>query len=237
MPKKPVQSPLAEEDSAPGGASTVDRALSLLDAFTMDDRTLTLSELAERTRMYKSTTKRMLASLQHRGLVIQNEDGTFGLGGAIARLNAIYVASFSLESVVMPVLEDLVKATQETAAYYVRQGAMRLCLFRVDSPQPMRVHVKTGDLLPLDQGSGGRVLLAFSGAKGKIYDAVREAGVAALVGDRKPDIAGVSAPVFDAENKLAGAVTLTLPASRFSDSLASAVVNSAAKVTGKLRGN
>jgi hypothetical protein len=40
--------------------------------------------------------------------------------------------------------------------------------------------------------------MAFSGARGALYDRVRAEGVAALVGDRSPELAGISAPVFRA---------------------------------------
>lgn len=42
-----------------------------------------------------------------------------------------------------------------SASFHVRQGNQRLCLFRVDSPQPIRDHIRAGDLLPLDRGVGG----------------------------------------------------------------------------------
>lgn len=51
-------------------------------------------------------------------------------------------------------------------AFHVRQGDQRLVLFRVDSPQGLRDHVRAGDLLPLDRGAGGLVLMAYGGAKG-----------------------------------------------------------------------
>jgi len=76
----------------------------------------------------------------------------------------------------------------------VRQGKQRLCLYRVDSPQPIRDHIRAGDLLPLDRGAGGRVLMAFAGARGDIYDQVRHDKVLALKGDREEGVAGVSPP-------------------------------------------
>ena len=66
-----------------------------------------------------------------------------------------------VRAMVMPVLRALVQATGESAAYHVRQGRERLCLYRVDSPHPVRDHARAGDLLPLDKGAGGRVLVAF----------------------------------------------------------------------------
>jgi len=214
MPKKSAQPSLADQHAAPGGAAAVDRALSLLCAFRAGDPALSLAELAERTRLYKSTALRLLASLEHARLLQRLADGRYALGAEVARLQSIYAASFSLEAQVLPVLRELVEATQESAAFHVRQGEQRLCLFRVDSPQLLRDHIRAGDLLPLDRGAGGRVLMAFSGARGKRYDAIRRDGFVTLAGDRVPGLTGISAPVWQAGGVLAGALTLTLPDQR-----------------------
>jgi len=214
MPRYPTAPP-ARSSAEAGGVAAVDRALMLLAAFHAGDRSLTLPDLAERTGFVKSTALRLLASLQHFGLIQRLEDGRYALGPEVARLQSIYTASFSLEGVVMPVLHELVRKTRESGVYHVRQGDARLCLYRVDSPQPIRDHVQVGDLVPLDRGAGGRVLMAFSGAKGATYDRIRKDGYVALVGDRSPDLAGIAAPVYRADGELAASVTLTMPATRF----------------------
>lgn len=233
MPRKARTESLADGDAAPGGAAAVDRALSLLAVFRPGDAALGLAELAERTQLYKSTVLRLLASLEHARLVQRHGDGprrgSWSLGSEVARLHAIYAASFSLEKLVMPALRALVDATGESAAYHVMQGQpphqARLCLYRVDSPHPIRDHIRAGDLLPVDRGAGARVLIAFgdhstlasSQKDRKIIAKVRTDGYFAGVGDRLSEVAGISAPVFHADGGLAGALTLTMPAHRFDD--------------------
>lgn len=214
MPRKSVPSSQAEQAPAPGGAAAVDRALSLLGAFRAGDAGLSLHELAQRTGLYKSTALRLLASLEHARLLQRGADGRYALGAELARLHSIYAASFSLEAQVVPALQALVDATQESAAFHVRQGEQRLCLFRVDSPQLLRDHIRAGDLLPLERGAGGRVLLAFGGARGKLYAQIRREGVFVSQGDRIPGLCGISAPVWAGDGRLAGALTLTLPEAR-----------------------
>jgi len=118
----------------------------------------------------------------------------------------------------------------------VRQGDTRLVLYRVESPQSIRDHVQVGDLMPLGRGAGGRVISAYSGVKGALYDQIRKDGFVALVGDRSPDLAGIAAPVFGATGNLAGAVTLTMPTNRFRKGYASAVKSAAREITSKLGG-
>src|SRR5215204_585941 len=99
MPRYPAVPP-ARSSADAGGVAAVDRALMLLAAFRAGDRSLALPELAARTSLVKSTVLRLLASLQHFGLVQRLEDGRYGLGSEVARLQSIYTASFSLEGVV-----------------------------------------------------------------------------------------------------------------------------------------
>ena len=236
MPKKSAQPSLADQHAAPGGAAAVDRALSLLCTFRAGDAALSLAELAERTRLYKSTALRLLASLEHARLLQRQADGRYALGAELARLHAVYAASFSLEAQVLPVLHELVDATRESAAFHVRQGEQRLCLFRVDSPQLLRDHIRAGDLLPLDRGAGGRVLLAFSGMRGKRYDAIRRDGFVTLSGDRVPGLTGISAPVWQAGGMLAGALTLTLPDPRMQPRFAKQLRDAAQRLSARLGG-
>jgi DNA-binding IclR family transcriptional regulator len=237
MPKKAIEPSLADENSAPGGVAAVDRALSVLGAFRSGDRALNLTELADRTKLYKSTVLRLLASLEHARLIVRQGEGVYALGPEIARLHAVFTGSFSLESQVLPVLRDLVAATHESAAFHVRQGDQRLCLYRVDSPHIVRDHTKAGDLLPLNRGAGGRVLCAFAGARGAVHEKIRKEGYVEIDSDRVPDLSGISAPVFGAEGQLVGAVTLTMPTSRKRPTFVQAVRKAAAQLTQRLGGH
>lgn len=125
---------------------------------------------------------------------------------------------------------------RESVALHIKQGEQRLCLFRVDSPQLLRDHVKAGDVLPLDRGAGGRVLMAFSGAKGKVYDKIRKDGYIHAVSDRVPGLVGVSAPVFKGNGQLVGALTLTVPESRFKNQFVDDLRASAALLCQQLLG-
>ncbi|MEN9539908.1 MAG: hypothetical protein RLZZ126_2143 [Pseudomonadota bacterium] len=237
MPKKSSQISVADEHAAPGGAAAVDRAVSLLAAFRPGDKALSVTSLAERTRMYKSTVLRLLASLAQGRLVQRTADGLWALGPEVARLAGLYSASFSLEDVAMPVMQDLVKRTGESVAFHVRQGDQRLVLLRVDSPQLLRDHVRAGDVLPLNRGAGGRVLMAFGGATGRLYDQIRRTGYLSLSGDRVPGLVGISAPVWGSAGVLVGALTLTVPEQRLKEGFTEELRHAAAQLTHLLGGN
>lgn len=235
MPKKSSKQSEEKIVLAASGVAAVDKALTILRLFSSQNNALSLIQIAEATGLYKSTTLRMLASLSNALLVVKRSDGMYVLGPAIASLNAAYQQQQSLETVVIPVLEQLMQSTQESAAFHVRQGDQRLCLYRVDSKQALRDHIQVGDLLPIDKGAGGKVLRAFEGAPGKANSQIREAMVLAIAGDRVKEISGISAPVFSTEG-LIGVITLTMPTYRFDPKQASIVKASAKKLTELLGG-
>jgi len=242
MPRKAQTESVADANAAPGGAAAVDKAISLLAAFGPGDRALGLGELAERTQLYKSTVLRAIASLEHARLIQKLPDGRYALGSEVARLYGIYAASFSLESIVLPALQELVRKTGESAAFHVRQGSARLCLYRVDSPHPIRDHVRAGEVLPLYRGAGGRVLVAFDRElleqapveETAIYRQIIEQGFCATRGDRLAEVAGVSAPVFRQNRQMAGALTLTMPTHRYSELYIEQVIKTANELSTRM---
>lgn len=235
MPRYPVRSP-AKSSSEAGGVAAVDRALMLLAAFRAGDRALGLAELAGRTQLVKSTALRLLASLVHFGFIQRRDDGLYALGPEIARLHGTFASGLSLEAIVVPVLQRLMDQTKETASFHVIRGDKRLCLYRVNSTLPLHVHVQVGDLLPLDRGAGGRVLSAYSGAKGTLYEKIRRDGYANLKGDRVADLSGISAPVLGAAGELVGTLTLSFPTHRYREKFVAPVREAARAVSVQLGG-
>lgn len=205
---------LDNEAREEGGVIAVERALSVLDAFTANDRSLSLAELARRVGLSKPTVLRFTKSLARAGYLVRNDDATFRLGPKLARLGALYQAGFRIEDYVQPALRRLAQETGESAAFYVREGDKRICLFRVDSPQSIGHRARTGDLLPLDRGAPGRVLLAFSGEPGEPYDQIRRDYFYATFGERDPQVASISYPVFGHGQQVVGVIGVAGPTSR-----------------------
>jgi DNA-binding IclR family transcriptional regulator len=197
------------------GVAAVERAMAVVSAVGASDGALTLADLASRTGLYKSTILRLCVSLERHGLLRRGEAGEFRLGPALLRLGSLYQRSFRLSHVVLPILEELSRASGESASIYVREGNSRVCLFRVDGPHNVRDHVREGAHLPLEKGAAGKVLLAFAGTPGSVFDHVRRAYLAATYGERDPEAAAVSCPVFRTGQALVGALTVSGPLFRF----------------------
>ena len=143
------------------GVASVDRALSVLTAFKRGDKALSLAELTRRTGLVKTTVLRLAISLEQCGLLKRLDDGRYRLDAEVLRLAAIYQDQIDLEALIFPVLKHLVDMTEETASFYIRRGEQRMCLFRVDSPHRLRLHIRPGDLLPMDESAIAQVLRSF----------------------------------------------------------------------------
>lgn len=199
------------------GVAAVERAASLLEAFTDRDFSLSLGELSRRVELDKSTVLRIARSLAKFGLLIRNEDGSWRLGPKLMKLGNIYQSTFRAADIIEPLLAQLVEQTGESAAVYVREGDERLCLFRHDSHQSIRHSARVGDLMPLDRGAPGRVILAFVGKAGVIYDEIRQKRFYATFGERDPQVASLAVPIFRDGDTLFGSLALTGPPARFTE--------------------
>ena len=192
----------------------VTRALSLMEAFEVGESALSLAELSRRAAMHKTTALRLARTLALSQYMVQTEDGQWRLGPAAGWLGTRYQAGFDVNNAVEPALHQLVKETGESASFYVREGDIRACVARAEGPQAVRHHVRVGERLPLDKGAPGRVILAFSGAKGEPYEAIRERGYHISIGERESEVSSVAAPVFGLNWRLLGSMCISGPSSR-----------------------
>lgn len=203
----------AQED----GVIAVNRALQIMEAFRIGERHLTLAELSRRTGLHNSTVLRLARTLAHSGYMVQREEGEWRLGPAAGWLGARYQAGFDINNVVQPLLRQLSEQAQESASFYVREGDERACIARVEGPQSVRHHVRIGMRLPLDLGAPGRVILAFSGEPGAIYEDIRRRGFHVSMGEREPQVSSVAAPVFGLNWRLLGSMCISGPTSRLTE--------------------
>ena len=210
MPHKP----LAPDTT--GGVEAVERALRVLDSFVPGDAGLSLKEVADRSGVNKATILRLSVSLEKFGHITRDDEGLFHLGPSLWRLGSVFRQNLRMGPIVRPVLANLVKTTGESASFYVQRGNSGVCLYRVNSHRLARDHVEEGEIIPLSMGSSGQVLDAYSIRQGKQATSIRKAGYYLSLGERDPDVAGLSVPVLGLEGELLGAVSLSGLRVRFS---------------------
>jgi DNA-binding IclR family transcriptional regulator len=217
--RKPATKSTASGEPArePGeGVAAVDRALSIVTALESSSGPMTLADLAAQTGFYKSTILRLLGSLIPAGYVTRLSDGSYDLGPTAFRLGVAFTRKNALGHYVVPALQELVDHGTESASFHIRQDANnRLCLFRVNSRHSTLDRIEAGHSYPLLRGAAGHVILAYNGATGTRYDAIRARGFEVSLGERDPSCAAVAAPVFGPGGVLIGAISLSGPRERF----------------------
>ena len=227
--------------SAASGVDVLDRAFAILFAFRPEDEPLTLAELARRTGLYKSTLLRLAAALIHHRFLYRLEDGRYRLGPAPLNLGSIYQSSLNLGDSLLPLMRELNRDIGEAISFHVREGDHRVCLLRINSRFAIRPEVRPGAVQSLEKGAGGRVLLAFSGEPGSPYDGIRQSYVYLSIGERDPETAGISAPVFGPGQSLLGALGIVGPVTRLGhaelEGLRPRLLSAAARATELLGGN
>jgi DNA-binding IclR family transcriptional regulator len=200
------------------GVGVLDRSVALLDLLADGPRTLRW--LAEASGLPRPTAYRLLVALEAHRLVSRNPSGAFQLGPRLAELAVQAGPALDLAALAGPVVTRLHEATGESVQLYVRSGDRRLCVAARDAGTGLRDTVPVGALLPLDVGSGGKVLLAWSAdaatqppERAAELASVRKRGWASSVAEREPGVASVSAPVL-AGGQLLAALCVSGPATR-----------------------
>ncbi len=225
--------PPREAAEPDGNVRAVDRALALLLAFGEDAAALPLAEIARRAGLHMTTALRLLGTLERHGFV-QRVAGGYVLGPQLLVLGERFRRGLRLEDQVMPALDRLRGESHESAAFFVREGAARRCLFRLDSPQPVRTIARVGEVAPLGIGAHGRALVALESDPRPRLPIVSR-------GERLKEVAAIAAPVLDARGRVAGSIGITMPLYRF-DAAAEAlclplVLREAAALTRALGGD
>jgi len=198
------------------GVDAVERALTLLNVFHDSPTALRLRDLAKRSGLTKPTILRLAVSLERFGYLARDRNGLYHLGPMLWRLGSIFRQGLDIGDVVRPVLVDLVQETGESASFYVPRGDIGVCLYRVNSNRLARDHVEEGDVIPFGLGSSGQILKAFSEGKDAAASDIRQQRVYVSLGERDPDVAGISAAVLGPDEELIGAVSLSGLLTRFS---------------------
>jgi DNA-binding IclR family transcriptional regulator len=216
------------------GVGVLDRSVAILDAVERGARTFT--EIHDATGYTKSTTHRLVASLETHGFLTYVGGQGYRFGPRLLRFGTTAMRDLPLRDLARPALLRLAEVTGESAQLYVLGGDRRICVDSVESSSELRTIVMPGVVLPLLRGSAGTVMLAFC-AKGELewilanaerrtppepipgnlvqrLITTRRRGWANSIGEREPGVASVSAPVLNEDRALVAAVSLSGPDTR-----------------------
>jgi DNA-binding IclR family transcriptional regulator len=140
----------------------VGRALEILLAFAPGDLDLSAADLLRRVDLSRPTLYRLLYTLEEHGFITSiGEPRRFRLGPSVARLVHVWTSGLDIAPIAEPILRQVWKQTGETVALFVPQGALRLCVAELPSPQPLNFKRGVGYTERIVRGATGRAILAF----------------------------------------------------------------------------
>ena len=244
---------------------SVDRAAALLLALGECPAEAGVSELARRLGLHKSTASRLLATLERRGLVEQDEEsGKYRLGLVVIRLAEHAERTLDLRTIALPELERLARVTRETVTLGIVEADACLTVAQVDGPNLVACPDLTGRTMPLHCVASGKVLLAAMAERDVLRIArrglpartertitglealleelarIRRRGFATAFSEWIDGTNGVAVPVADARGRVIASIGVWGPAFRVTAGRVAEIVTStreaAAAVTVRLGG-
>jgi DNA-binding IclR family transcriptional regulator len=142
---------------------SVERASKLLTAFTLEQPTLSLTELARRAELPKATTHRLASALRASGLLTQAPDGTYALGVKLLELGAVVRENLDAVQLCRAAMDEIAAASGETVLLVTADWTTRevLLVARRNSPHPLAVGSPVVRPQPIPPGGAmGKALLA-----------------------------------------------------------------------------
>jgi IclR family transcriptional regulator, KDG regulon repressor len=225
-------------------AQTLHRTVSILECFTQDHPELGVREVARLVELSSSTTGRLMMAMKELGMLSQNPiSRMYSIGPRVLTWAGTYLVTSDLRNIAFPYLQELHQTTQETISLYLLDGNERVCIERLESTQNVRfVAPRIGRRLPLHAGSAGKVMLAFLPEakrreilryarlqrltektivdpdllQGEI-EKIRLQGYAVSNGEWIVDASGIAAPIFDRNDEIFAALTISGPTQRFAE--------------------
>jgi DNA-binding IclR family transcriptional regulator len=240
------------------------RAGNILKCFSRGEGTFKMSEISAQVGLDRSTTYRILLSLEKCGLVEKDpRTGEYSLGPATLEIGSAFLGRTDLIQIAKPVMADLALKVQETVNLAVLSETEILYIDKVDSPRSVGVMSKVGQRNPVYCTSLGKALLAFqpeerqarilkaiefkpltpntlTSKKRLIQElqAVKKQGYALDRREIEEDVECISAPIMDYQGAAIAAVSISGPQRKIGtseeDEFITAVVEAATQISAKL---
>ncbi len=218
---------------------SVDRALSILE-YLAEFGESSVTDIAVKLDIHKSTAFRLLATLEKRGFVMQEADrGKYRLGFNLLHLAGSITADLELIKIAKPFCKSLSEKTQETVNLGVLENDSVLNIDQVIGSSNIVSHNWVGHKNPLNCTSTGKAIMAFlprteqasylkslkSCTKHSHTDAVdlkielqgiQEQGYAYTIEELELGLNAVAAPIFNQAARVIAAVSVSGPSYRLS---------------------
>ncbi|KWR69575.1 IclR family transcriptional regulator [Arthrobacter sp. W1] len=141
------------------------RMIALLELITTRDQLFTLQSLVDQTGIPKPTLHRMLQQLEAANLLTRHSDGRhYATGSRMRRLAEDTLLNDTRHGARNAILRDLVQQVGESCNITALSGNEVIYLDRVDTFEPIRVHLGPGSRVPAHCSASGKLIVAQFGA-------------------------------------------------------------------------
>lgn len=215
---------------------SVDRALSVLCQFNAQVRYLGITELSQLLDLPKSTVHGLVKTLESRGFLTQNpENGKYQLGVKVYELGMVYGNAVELQSAAKTAANHLASRYEEAVHLAIYVGGLAVYIMKTEFKGKLVAFPRVGASIPAYATAVGKVLLAalpdsdiekyreeelFPFTSNTITNRdslraelakVREQGFAVDNEETLKGIACVGAPVFDRQERVVAALSISGP--------------------------
>lgn len=231
-----------EKESSEHSVRAIERALQILDCFDARHVDLGLTEIAQRVKLHKATTHRIVATLMNQGYLDRSPDGQkYRLGLRLASLGSLVTSQMNLRRDSLPYLNQLSERFGETCDLSIFDNGEVLYIEVLRSNHALSIAAAIGQRLPLHSTASGKIFLAFLPPEERAqylasplpsfttrtftslellnrqFEEILEKGYSVDDEEMEVGIRAVSAPVFNQAGKVIAAVSIPSPTSRMSE--------------------
>ena len=199
---------------------------------------LSLTEIAQRVGLHKSTVHRLLVTLERSGFVEQDQrTRRYRLGLAFLEFSHQAVDRLEVRRHALRVMHALAVESGESVYLSVLSGGKTVCVEEVVPPRGVTLGSNLGVALPLHRTGSGKCFLAWAdpavgealfdqamdeagpyGAAGAALagelEGVRRAGYAVNDEETEPGVRYAAAPIFGADGRVVATLSLGVPVLR-----------------------
>ena len=217
------------------------RVVDILELVASSREGLALREVSAELEAPKSSLLPLLRALTARGYLAQGAAGEYRLGAGALALGSGSASQRDLAAVAHPALVELMRRTGETVFLGTLGGDGLSVVYvdKVESEHIIRYAAGVGDRRPLHATSSGKAILAFLPAEQRegilrtltlarhtertvtsvpalraSLEEIQRAGVCVSLDEMVRGAAGVAAPIFDRQGRVAGVCTVAGPTDR-----------------------
>ncbi len=243
---------------------SVDKACILMEVVSDYPNGVSITELADRVKMYKSTVHRLLTTLAARGYIEQDaESGRYKLGYRLLDLGMKLLSGIDLRQEALPYLRNLAEKAHEVVHLALMDQGDIVYIEKVESHNTIRMHSRVGKRVPIHATGLGKAILAFLPKleveeilerygltestpytitdRGNFLQAlneIRQNRFAMDIEENEEGICCIAAPIFDSTGKVVAACSVSGPTIRMTkkklNELAPFVRQTGAQISGRL---